>query len=140
MAKITEALIPIIYQISKSVHLGKQTQKQGLDTLENDYGVNRNSAADYIHNYNQMASGKRFTRTLNAYGTEYYLRRFFIEEGPTHLRYGLSSLKKHIEYYEDKRKVMLHELRAIYDRFQGLVDANAHANSGLTFNGSSKAE
>ncbi len=117
MAQITDQVIHAAYEVAKKIHAGYISHKEGLDILENEHGMNRNSAADYVHNYACMAEGRRFTRTLNNYATEYYLKRLYEDGGRARLLSGLSALRQHLDYYEAIGETTLHTARSIYDRF-----------------------
>ena len=117
MTTITNKMIHASYDIAKQVHEGKTSQKDGLDLLESTYQMNRNSAADYFHNYVCMIEGRSFPRSSNAYGTDYFLGKMLEDGGRTRLLNSLSALRQHIDYYEAIRKTTLHKQREICDRY-----------------------
>lgn len=121
MAVISKEAARAAYDIAKRIREGELTSWQGLAILENEYSLNRNSAQSLIHDYDCMSKGKRFTRSLNAYTTEYYLTKFFEDGGEEALSRALSSLQQHIEYYEEKRNTTLRTLREIYERFSAVA-------------------
>jgi 5-methylcytosine-specific restriction enzyme A len=117
MVKITEQAIHVAYTIAREIHEGRLTNKQGLDALQKIHGMNRNSASDYIHTYRCMVEGRRFTRTINVYATEYYLTKFHELGGRARLLNALSSLRQHFDYYEGIDKTKVQAARSIYNRF-----------------------
>jgi 5-methylcytosine-specific restriction enzyme A len=58
MSAITKEMIHASYDIAKQVYESVIPQKDGLDSLVSTYQVNKNSAADYIHNYICMIEGR----------------------------------------------------------------------------------
>jgi 5-methylcytosine-specific restriction protein A len=121
MAKITNEIVEASYRIARRINKGRITQKRGVDILESKYGMNRKSAGDYILCYDCMVTGKRFTRTTNAYGTEYYLQQILNDKGQSGLANALSSLRQHIDYYEEVGNASVRTRQAIYDEFAKLL-------------------
>lgn len=121
MATITNEMIENSYDVGKKFYQKKITLQEGTETLSK-IGMNRNSAVDYIYLYSNLIQGKLYTRTSNAYGTEYYLTNIYEENGTSGLENGLLSLLQHIEYYEDKAGVTLNKQRSIYENFLEIVD------------------
>jgi hypothetical protein len=117
MAAISEEAARAAYDVAKRIREGQLNGQQGLTILENKYSLNRNSASILIHDYDCMSKGQRFTRSFNAFTTEYYLTKFLEDGGQDALSRALSSLQQHIDYYEEKRNTTLHTLREIYERF-----------------------
>lgn len=121
MALITEKMIQAAYDAAKNIYEGAISHKAGLDILESNYGMNRNSASDYVHNYICLVEGKRFTRTTNAYGTRYYLEKMYADGGRTRLLNALSALKQHLDYYEVIVNTNVVTRRNIYQEFARLA-------------------
>ena len=84
--------------------------------------MKQSSAADYIYNYSHLIQGKGFTRTTNAYSTEYYLKNIYEESGQTGLQNALTALSKHIDYYESKSGSLVKRRKDIYDKYFKLLD------------------
>jgi len=122
MPAITQEMIHTSYDIAKQVYDRDISQKDGLDSLVTTYQMNRNSAADYIHNYVCMIEGRRFPRTSNAYGTEYFLQSMLEDGGRVRLLNALSALRQHIDYYEAIGKTTVHKQREIYDRYSEIAE------------------
>ncbi len=117
MPAITNEMIHASYDIAKKIYEGKLTDRDGLDSLVNDYEMNRNSAADYIYNYKCMRKGRRFVRTNNLYGTEYFLENIHNDSGRENLLNALSSLWQHIDYFEAISNTKLHKQRELFSKF-----------------------
>ena len=121
MGKITNEIVEKAYKVAKDFYDNRITLKEAQDTLVQD-GMNKNSAMDYIYNYSNLIQGKLFTRTTNAYGTDYYLSRIYEESGQLGLQNALISLSQHIEYYEEKSGASVNKRREIYEKFLKLLD------------------
>lgn len=121
MGKITNEIVDKAYNVAKDFYNDRITLKQAQDILV-QAGMNKNSAMDYIYNYSNLIQGKLFTRTTNAYGTDYYLRKIYEESGQTGLQNALISLSQHIDYYEEKSGASVNKRRDIYDKFLKLLD------------------
>jgi uncharacterized protein DUF3883 len=72
-----------------------------------------------------MSKRQLFTRTINAFATEYYLTKFLDDGGQDALSRALSSLQQHIDYYEEIRNTKLRTLPSIYDRFSDIARSSA---------------
>jgi len=125
MASITKEAVRAAYDVAKRIRKGQLTGPQGLAVLEDEYRLNGNSAEILIHDYDCMSKGQLFTRTINAFATEYYLTKFLEDGGQDALSRALSSLQQHIDYYEEIRNTKLRTLRSIYDRFSDIARSSA---------------
>ena len=121
MAKITNDMIEKAYEEAKLVYFNHKSQTEAQDDL-NDYGLNRNSAGDLIVNFRCMMDGQKFTRTNNAYTTEYYLENISKDYGKEKLTNALSALEQHIEYYEELQNTTMRKIRGIFDEFKSKED------------------
>lgn len=92
--------------------------------------MNENSAVDYIYNYSNLIQGKLFTRTTNIYGTEYFLRKIYEENGVNGLQNALLSLSQHIDYYEEKSGSSVKKGKDIYNKYVKLID---HIPSNIVY-------
>lgn len=106
---------------SKDVFLKKITLKQATEILSQN-GMNEKSALDYIYNYANLIQGKLFTRTTNTYGTEYYLKKIYEENGQIGLQNALLSLSQHLDYYEEKSGSSVKKRRNIYNEYLKLLN------------------
>ena len=87
------------YQLAKDVYEKKLDIKTAQDKLE-DAGMGRGSAGDYVRVFLHMMDGKRYTRTINEYSTEYYLEMICADFGQQALSRALLSVERHVDYYE----------------------------------------
>ena len=100
MGKNTKEEIHKAFEIAKKVHLSEISVSDGADILA-DTGLKRSSGLDYIYAYSKLLQGILYTRTINAYATDYYLDRILKENGKDVLKTALLALYQHIEYYEE---------------------------------------
>ena len=124
MGKITNQMIEKSFEIGKRFYKKSISLKEGTKVLTNS-GMNENSAVDYIYNYSNLIQGKSYTRTTNAYATEYYLQKIHEENGLVGLEKALLSLSQHIDYYEYKSGSSVKKIKNIYKNFLKLID-NKH--------------
>lgn len=121
MEIITNEIIEKAYEVAKDFYHKRITLKQAQDVLVKD-GMNENSALDYIYNYSNLIQGKLFTRTTNAFGTDYYLKKIYEESGQSGLQNALISLSQHLDYYEEKSGASVIHRREIYDKYLKFLD------------------
>jgi 5-methylcytosine-specific restriction protein A len=121
MGNITNERVEKSFNVGKVFFSKKSTLKKGVELLT-QIGMNEKSAGDYIYNYSNLIQGKLFTRTTNAYGTEYYLKKIFEENGQSGLQNALLSLSQHIDYYEEKSGASVNKRKEIYNEFLKLID------------------
>ena len=109
------------YDVGKKFFHKKITLQEGTKALSN-LGMNKNSAVDYIYLYSNLIQGKLYTRSANAYSTEYYLNNIYDENGTEVLENCLLALLQHIEYKEGLGGGKTNKLRDIYEKFLKTVD------------------
>lgn len=121
MGKITNEMIEKSFEIGKRFYQNQISLKDGIKILT-DIGMNENSAVDYVYNYSNLIQGKLFTRTTNIYGTEYYLKKIYEENGVDGLQNALLSLSQHIDYYEEKSGSSVKKRKDVYERYLNLIE------------------
>lgn len=124
MTKNTHKQIHKAYEIAKNVYLNKFSISEGANTLTT-IGLKKSSGLDYIYAYSKLIQGKLYRRTINAYATDYYLERIYIENGINALKTALISLKLHIEYYEETSGASVIKGRKIYEKYHKLIKNNS---------------
>ena len=97
--RISNEMIHSCYEIGKEL-FEEKIGRSDVDSKLEKIGINNASGWDYVNNYRYLVSGRVFVRTMNIYGTEYYLQRIFEEGGEKGLETALRSLMLHINYYE----------------------------------------
>lgn len=100
MPKITADDFTVAYAAGKRWINGDLTEREAVDLLVTERGMNRASASDYVRNLRQMISGQAFHRTLNTPALQYYLDRIRADFDEGAYRNALQSLAKHLDYYE----------------------------------------
>jgi len=98
--EITNAQIHEAYVQAKHVYTGDVSLTEARDKVVEKTGMNGGSAQGYINTFQKIMEGSGYTRTINAYGTNYYLENIKIDYGTDALLTAIASVKKHLEYYE----------------------------------------
>lgn len=124
MGQISNDDIEKVYELAKGTYNETVERKEALNMLSYKYGMNRNSAADYIRAYYCFIEGKCFHRTINKNGIDYYLKKICEENGIKGLEKALKSLDQHIKYYEKIRKTSLKKSREIYNKYSNMLKLN----------------
>ncbi len=86
-----------------------------------NHNMNTNTAGDIIGNVRKLLDGERYTRTNNAYATDYYLDRIWQGFGADQLEQALGAVAQHIDYYEALRGTRLHLIQAIHDKYRAVL-------------------
>lgn len=110
---ITADMSKEAYKISKMVYHGKITRTKGKELITQKTGMVAGSAQDYISDFLAMMKGERYTRTLNLFATEYFLRSIKADYGKEAFKKALEACQKHVEYYNQLgygKQVKLQEL------------------------------
>ncbi len=97
---ITNAQVIEAYENAKRVFSSKTSLTEAKSAIFDKTGMNEGSAQGYIHTFIKMMEGSGYTRTINAFATDYYLEHIFSDYGLEALLTAISSVKKHLEYYE----------------------------------------
>lgn len=116
--RITARQIEAAYDISSEVIDGKMSPEAGARTLRDEFGLNVNSARDFINDFRRMLRGQVFHRAMSAPATDYFLTRIAQERDLRALEHALGAIRKHITYYENLRKISLRALRSVVERHQ----------------------
>ena len=120
MRKTTNGQIHKAFEIAKKIYLNEMSVSDGANELANT-GMKKSSGLDYIYAYSKLIQGKLYTRTINAYATDYYLDRIYKENGKNGLKIALLALYQHIEYYEETSGASVKKGREIYEEYYKLV-------------------
>jgi 5-methylcytosine-specific restriction protein A len=120
MEKITKEQIHKAFEVGKEIYRNQMSLNEGAESLTS-IGMKKSSGLDYIYAYSNLIQGKLFTRTINSYGTDYYLERIYNENGIGGLKTALLSLYQHIEYYEETSGASVKKGREIYEKYYLLV-------------------
>ncbi|WP_439488177.1 HNH endonuclease [Algoriphagus sp.] len=120
MKKNTTEQIHKAFDIARKVYRNEISVSAGANILETN-GLKRSSGLDYIYAYSKLLQGKLYTRTINAYSTDYYLDQIHKENGKNGLKTALLALYQHIEYYEGTSGASVKKGREIYEKYYDLV-------------------
>jgi 5-methylcytosine-specific restriction protein A len=123
MAVITEEMVKQSYEIAKQVFKQEITLTTGREILANQHHWDYGSAGDYINNFGHLMRGERYTRTMNGFGTYYFLSHILADYGQDALKTALTAVSAHIEYYNSLNHGNLNNIRQIHDQF---VDTLKH--------------
>ena len=100
--KISNEMIESVYEYSKMVYEKKITLTEAKERVNMETGMNTGSAQDHIMDFRYMMDGERYTRTINLYATEYFLKKIYEDYGYKALTNAIEATKKHIDYYATK--------------------------------------
>jgi len=110
------------YEMAKRVREGALSRSASIEELYQRFELNRGSAGHTINNIGYMLEGKRYTRTNNAFATEHFLKMIYRDFGMDALKRAISSVEKHVEYYEHlPRGSKLQKIRKIVDKYRGIT-------------------
>jgi hypothetical protein len=98
--KISNEAMVATYEVAKRIRDATLSRAAGIEELHQRFALNRSSAGDTITNIGYMLKGKRYVRTNNAFATDHFLEMIHRDYGLDALRKAVSSVEKHIEYYE----------------------------------------
>lgn len=115
--KITNEQVAACFKYSGKVHSGIMSQADAKSTISSETGMRDASAQMYIQAFLKMMEGEYFSRTINAYATEYYFENILSDYGSYALLKAISSVKKHLEYYKGIGKSSLPTIHKIVERF-----------------------
>ncbi|MBG0751122.1 MULTISPECIES: HNH endonuclease [Pectobacterium] len=119
MSKISKEQYTAAYTIGCQVYNKVIALQHGAKILNEEYGLNENSAKDYINNLKHMLNGEVFKRTLSAGSFEYYLIKIREDFGIELFRKAILSVGMHIDYYEDTNKPQkLKKTRSIVENIE----------------------
>ncbi len=121
--KISDEQAYAAYVIAKSVFNNEITKSEGSKVLNIKHGLNKNSANDFISNYQHLRLGQVFKRNLKTSHIEYFLLSIARDNGLGSLQIAISSLELHIDYWEKLTKTNALSKRELVARFSVLSNA-----------------
>jgi 5-methylcytosine-specific restriction protein A len=114
--RITMRQVEASYDVASQAFDKKIPLEAGARLLQDTYGLNINTARDFINDFRMMLHGKVFHRAMSAPAIDYYLTRIGSERGSSLQDEAIAAVRKHIEYYEGLRKVNLNAMRSVVER------------------------
>lgn len=130
--KISDAAINESYRLAKKHYEGELSQREAVDQLYNNFGMNRNSAKDYLINFKQMKDGNIYKRCNNAYATDYFLKNLYDDYGTATLRNALNAVNAHVKYYEQLRKTKLRNISELLEKYSKLLNDSTNRSTTNT--------
>jgi 5-methylcytosine-specific restriction protein A len=127
MAKITLTQIKAAFVLAERVYDGKLTFETAAAELQGQYGLNVNSARDFLGQYRHMLRGEVFKRSLSAAALEYFLPEIERTRDRDTADNAVSAAWKHIAYYESIEDTYLVKLRSVVEKFQVSLSGAASA-------------
>lgn len=121
--RITPLQVEASYGVASRVFDHKMTSEAGASELHSAYGLNINSARDFINDYRRMLQGEVFQRAMSAPAIDYYLFKMLEDRGSAAHELAIAAVEKHITYYEGIRKVNLNAMRSVVNRHKGYIEA-----------------
>ena len=114
--EITNEQVHEAYAQAKRVHAGNLSLTEAKDNVAESTGMNEGSAHGYINTFLKIIEGSGYTRTINAYGTDYYLENIKKDYGSEALLTAIASINKHLEYYEGVGKSSQPKIHKILEK------------------------
>jgi 5-methylcytosine-specific restriction enzyme A len=90
---ITKEMVAKSYEVGKQFYDNEISRTDGITNLT-QIGMNQSSASGYIYQYSNLIQGKLYTRTTNAFASEYYLNKIYLDNGKQSLQKALLSLSQ----------------------------------------------
>ncbi len=119
-------VIKQIYPIAKNVFERKYNMDDAQSRLVNEVGMNPNSALMYLQAFQKMMEGVGYKRAINGTATRYYLEMIDLDYGRPALIKALSTVDKHIMYYDGLGRGKLQNIRKIHQEFSEMTRDNSH--------------
>lgn len=120
--KITNEVIAAIYLAAKDVKSGVITQTEAINNIVETYGMRRSSITDYVRNFFHLMNGEEYSRTMNHFATDFFLKNIYRDFGYGKLQDALNALRRHISYYEGIRSVNRKGLRSLLNEYGKISD------------------
>jgi hypothetical protein len=114
---ITGEIIGELYFYGKEVFEGRITAKDALAELPMHSG----SARDYLNNYRRLREGERYTRTMNAEASEYFLQQILKDRGQEGLHTALRAVEAHLQYHDGLGRGSQRQIHDLLAKYAALV-------------------
>ena len=92
------------YQAGRDVYDKIKTNKQALDELVIDHGLNLGTAIAFISAFRHLSNGEKFTRGMSDEAMTYFMSQIQRERGPEALEQAVKSIRAHLVYWRDDIK------------------------------------
>ena len=94
-------MVQASYEIGKKIYYGDLILDEGVEILNLQYGMDKNSAKGYINIYKNLVQGEQYAWTINGYATKYYIIRILLDNGKETFLNALNALKLHLDYQDN---------------------------------------
>jgi hypothetical protein len=116
--RITEAQHVAACTIAAQVYAKEIRAADGIRVLDGTYGINKNSAKDFIDDYRYLAEGQEFQRAMSGAAMRHFLAQVALNEGVAGKTNAIKALRAHIKYYEGRRGHTMHMMRSVLAEFE----------------------
>lgn len=110
------------YDLGREVFQGKLRPKDAKDALV-EYGLNRNSAGDFIYILRYMLQGRRYTRAMSTANTDDFLTWIRRDDGEVAYAKAVAAFRQHLEYYTGIKGDKLASHREVLAKHEALLPA-----------------
>lgn len=107
--KINLQMAEVSYKYFKKIANNEITHESGIEAINNESGMNPNSARMYYSAYKNMIIGQRYTKQVNGVALEYYLKMIKDEYGENGLKLALKSVSFWMDYAKEFNITILKE-------------------------------
>lgn len=121
MNKITNYMVAIAYNVAKKVYLGESNRSEGKLEVSSISDMSQGSAQDFITDFLAMMDGKEYYRTMNNYGTSYFIENIEKDFGDAAFLLAIEATEKHIKYYNSLGHGRLMTKADIIKRFRDTI-------------------
>lgn len=120
--RISDEQAQAAYTIARAVYSNDLPKTKGAETLAEEHGLNKNSANDFINNYQCLRQGVVFKRNLKTSFIDYFLSSIFKDNGLEALKNALLALDLHIYYWEQLTGTHAISKRELAESFKSQLD------------------
>ena len=118
MTHITLPQIQAAYLTVADVFDGHTKAEVGAHALNQQHGLNINTARDLINQYRSLVRGTEFKRSLSSMALDHYLASLLNDRGREVAENAIAATWLHIAYYETTAKTRMSKLRSRVTAFQ----------------------
>lgn len=125
--RITEAQVVAACRKAQEVFYGECKTADAVDNLVTEHDLNKATALDFIRDYKCLMEGRVFHRAMSASAMRYFIEQIFNAHNEGVKINAISSLRSHIEYYENHYKTTMRAMRSVADEFDARIKIQATA-------------
>lgn len=110
------------YAKSVEVHQDMLSPVEAVNSIVAVVGMTKGSAKYYVNSISKILLGKCYERTLNTEATDYVLTSILDQYDHSFYLDALTSVEKHIEYYEGLGRGSLNSIREVVNRHRDQLE------------------